>query len=254
MDTVELRSQKPCLDKILAIMTLALQSELYSLFHVAEISYNTPCFSPAILGRGANASLTISPKPTIQIVAQEATPMRGTTPLKNPVGPDVFQIYVVVFHMVGDSGLDGLAFNDCISIRTTSNGWFQHDRAPPNVDAAIFSPKLSFVLSSFPFNCLITPSANREMPMREDHPVICRSATALTPLFTPRIPFVRTISKNVCIVPGTLTPACALFVRVTSTVFMQVVTPMVRYAWDAPPTMPPRTPATLLLAPRWRLE
>jgi len=73
----------------------------------------------------------------MQMVAQEATPIRGTTPRKNPVSLDVWKIYLAVFIIVGDSGLDGLAFNDCISIRTTSNGWFQQDKAPPKIEAYV---------------------------------------------------------------------------------------------------------------------
>ena len=186
----------------------------------------------------------------MQIVAHEATPIRGTTPRKKPFNPDVLQMYLAVLTIVRDSGLDGPAFSDCISILSTSNGWFQQDSAPPTVDAAIFSPKVSFAFSSLRPMRRIIPSANREIPMREDHPVICRRATALTPLLTPRMPFVRRMSKKVRMVPGTLAPACAFLVRVTSTVFMQVVMPMVRYAWAAPPTVPPRTPAALLLALR----
>lgn len=61
----------------------------------------------------------------------------------------------------------------------------------------------------------------------------CRSATALTALPTPRTPCVRTIPQNVAIVPGTPLPAAAVLLRVTSAVFMHVVTPMARYACAA---------------------
>lgn len=72
-------------------------------------------------------------------------------------------------------------------------------------------------------------SAALEMPIRDDQPVIWRKATALTPLFTPLMPCVRRMLKKVSMVPGTLFPAAAVLFLVTSTVFMHVVMPMVRY-------------------------
>lgn len=96
------------------------------------------------------------------------------------------------------------------------------------VDAKIFSLKASFSFLGLPFTDRILSSAKREIPILDDHPVTCRRATALTPLLTPRIPFSRSIWKNISIVPGTLVPSVAILVRVTSTVFMHVVIPIVR--------------------------
>lgn len=55
----------------------------------------------------------------MHIVAQVATPIRGTTPRSNPEGPDVWTMCFAVDNIVGDAGRVGSAFNDCISTRTT---------------------------------------------------------------------------------------------------------------------------------------
>jgi hypothetical protein len=55
----------------------------------------------------------------MQIVAQAATPIRGTTPRNSPRGPEVRTIWRIVDNIVGDTGRDGSAFTDCISTRTT---------------------------------------------------------------------------------------------------------------------------------------
>lgn len=126
----------------------------------------------------------------------------------------------------------------------TSKGWFQQLKAPPIVEAAIFSPMVSWSVLFFPLSLRIGPSAAFDMPMRLLHPVICRRATALTPLLTPRIPCVRRMLKKVSIVPGTRVPLAISLFLVTSTVFMHVVMPMVRYDWAAPPATPPSVAAT----------
>lgn len=64
-------------------------------------------------------SLTVSPNPTIQIVAHAATPMRGTTPRNRPLTPVVARIYLKVDRIVGDVGRAGSFFIDCISTRST---------------------------------------------------------------------------------------------------------------------------------------
>lgn len=51
-------------------------------------------------------------------------------------------------------------------------------------------------------------------------------------------------------VPGTRAPLASSLVLVTSTVFMHVVMPMVRYDWAAPPATPPRVAATAGASPR----
>lgn len=70
----------------------------------------------------------------------------------------------------------------------TSKGWFQQLKAPPTVEAAILSPIVRVSVLLFPLILRIGPSAAFDMPIRLLHPVICRSATALTPLLTPRMP------------------------------------------------------------------
>lgn len=50
--------------------------------------------------------------------------------------------------------------------------------------------------------------------------------------------------KNVSIVPGTRVPLAISLFLVTSTVFMQVVIPMVKYDWAAPPAIPPSVAAS----------
>lgn len=144
--------------------------------------------------------------------------------------------------MLAFSARLGSAFIDCISTRRTcshvstlnstqgvgkdtSKGWFQQLRAPPTVDAHIFSVMFNFSFGVLFRMDLICPSASRDIPILDDQPVICLSATALTPLLTPRIPFVRSIWKNVSIVPGTREPEVATLFLVTSTVFIQVVMP-----------------------------
>lgn len=118
------------------------------------------------------------------------------------------------------------------------------------VEAAIFSDIVSISVLLFPRILRIGPSAAFEMPIRLLHPVICRSATALTPLLTPRIPWVRMMLKNVSMVPGTRAPLASSLFLVTSTVFMHVVMPMVRYDWAAPPATPPIVAATAGASPR----
>lgn len=166
----------------------------------------------------------------MHIVAHEATPILGITPRKNPRSPFSFQISLAVEIIVGFGPDDeALALIACMSTLMTSKGWFQQLSAPPIVEAAIFSGTPSFPPCAFPRIRRIWPSANLEMPMRDAHPVICLIATALTPLFTPRMPCVRMMLKKVSMVPGTRTPACADFLRVTSTVFIHVVMPIVKY-------------------------
>lgn len=67
------------------------------------------------------ASLTWSLSPTMHIVAQEATPIRGTTPLKRPLTPDSWRIYLRVVNIDPLTGRVGSAFIDCISTRNTWN-------------------------------------------------------------------------------------------------------------------------------------
>lgn len=50
--------------------------------------------------------------------------------------------------------------------------------------------------------------------------------------------------KNVSMVPGTRVPLAISLFLVTSTVFMHVVMPMVKYDWAAPPATPPNVAAT----------
>lgn len=64
-------------------------------------------------------SFNVSPNPTIQIVAHAATPMRGTTPRNKPFTPEVARICLNVDTIVGDAGLVGSFFIDCISTRST---------------------------------------------------------------------------------------------------------------------------------------
>ena len=97
------------------------------------------------------------------------------------------------------------------------------------MDAEIFSPIVNLSVLPLPLTFLIGPSAAFAIPILLLHPVICLSATALTPLFTPRMPWVLMMLKKVSIVPGTRPPFDNSFVLVTSTVFMHVVMPMVRY-------------------------
>lgn len=111
------------------------------------------------------------------------------------------------------------------------------------MDAAIFSPILSVSVFPFPLILRIGSSAAFDIPIRLLHPVICLRATALTPLLTPRIPWVRKMFKNVSIVPGTRVPLVISLFLVSSTVFMQVVIPMVKYDWAAPPATPPSVAA-----------
>lgn len=191
-------------------------------------------------------SFSASPNPTMHIVAHAATPIRGTTPRKRPRRPDFLTMCLNVESMVADLGRVGSCFMDCISTRRTycmssslskrtargekqtSNGWFQQLNAPPIVDASTFSPIFNLSSSLFPLTERILPSANLEIPILDDHPVTCLNATALTPLLTPRIPFSRIMLINVSIAPGAFSPFVLNFERVTSTVFIHVVIPIVR--------------------------
>lgn len=56
-------------------------------------------------------SLTVSPNPTMQTVAQAATPIRGTTPRKRPLTPDVLMICLKVEEMVRFIGRVGSFFH-----------------------------------------------------------------------------------------------------------------------------------------------
>lgn len=92
-------------------------------------------------------------------------------------------------------------------------GWFQVERAPPIVLAAIFCPALNGPSSFFIFwNC---PSTIRLIPILDPQFVSCLIATALTPLLIPLIPSRLRMSRKMAKVE-TLVPASLW--RVTSTV------------------------------------
>lgn len=129
------------------------------------------------------------------------------------------------------------------SIRMTSMGWFHVARAPPTEEANILSKAPRGSVSDFPRTLRIESSARRAKPIlhswncqsrhetevmscyRDPQFVHWRTATALTPLFTPASPSFLNMSMKTAKVDGGLTPEVACFVRVISAVFMQVVNP-----------------------------
>lgn len=86
--------------------TLSIHMVAAKLYYIAE-------------GNLFTASLTWSPNPTMHIVAQDATPIRGTTPRKRPLTPDSWRIYRRVVSIDALTGRVGSAFIDCISTLNT---------------------------------------------------------------------------------------------------------------------------------------